>query len=123
MPSYLCQAAYTSEAWSSLQKNPEDRIEAIRPIVARLGGRILSGFISFGDYDVVLILEMPDNTTAAAFSMAASGGGALRSLKTTPLLTTQEARQAMEKAAASGYEPPAALFDTATDLSTGIGIE
>ena len=119
MPNYLVQAAYTPEAWAALQKKPEDRIEAIRPMVSRLGGRILSGFISFGEFDIVVIVEMPDNASAAAFSMAASAGGALKALKTTPLLTTREAMDAMEKAAGSGYEPPAALFDT----ETGLGIE
>jgi uncharacterized protein with GYD domain len=119
MPHYLLQAAYTSEAWAAQAKVPEDRIEAIRPIVQRLGGKLVAGFLSFGEYDVVALLEMPDNVAAAAFSMAAAGGGAVKAMKTTPLLSPHEALQAMQRAARSGYEPPAGLFDT----ETGLGIE
>jgi len=50
---------------------------------------------------------MPDNVSAAAFSMAASAGGALKAIKTTPLLTVQEGIEAMRKAADVEYRPPA----------------
>jgi len=45
---------------------------------------------------------MPDNVSAAAFSMAVSAGGALKALKTTQLITPEEAMLAMKKAAKSG---------------------
>ena len=40
MPSYLLELAYTPEAWSSLVQNPQDRIEAVRPAIEGLGGRV-----------------------------------------------------------------------------------
>jgi hypothetical protein len=49
---------------------------------------------------------MPGNVEAAAFSLAAAAGGAVRSIKTTPLLTTAEGTDAMKKAAKSGYKAP-----------------
>ena len=119
MASYLLQAAYTPEAWAALAKQPENRIEAIRPVVERLGGKLLSGYISFGEYDVMVVMEMPDNTSAAAFAIAASSGGALKSIKTTPLLKPEEATAAMQKAIEAEYEPPAALYE----MEMGIGIE
>ena len=48
---------------------------------------------------------MPDVITAAAFAMAVSAGGACKAVKTTALLTMHEGMDAMEKAAACGYEP------------------
>lgn len=105
MPHYLLQAAYTPECWDVLVKNPQNRFEAIRPAIEKLGGKILNGWFSFGEYDVVLTLEMPDNVNAAAIAMAFAAGGALKSAKTTPLLTAEEGLEALRKAATSGYRP------------------
>ena len=52
------------------------------------------------------ILEMPDNVSAAAFSVAGSSGGAIKAIKTTPLMTMDEGIEVMKKAAATGYRPP-----------------
>jgi uncharacterized protein with GYD domain len=64
--------------------------------------------MAFGDYDLVMIVEMPNNVNAAALSLAAAAGGSLKSVKTTPLLTIAQAMSAMKKAGKSGYKPIAA---------------
>ena len=107
MPSYLFQVAYTPEAWASLLANPHDRIDAVRPVIEKLGGKVVHAWFAFGDYDLVAIAEMPTNVEAAAFSVAATAGGALRAIKTTPLMSTAEGIEAMKKAAQSGYKAPA----------------
>ena len=71
-----------------------------------MGGRIESAYYAFGEYDVVGIMEMPDPVSAAAFSLAASAGGAVKAIKTTPLLTIEDGIAAMQKAAGAGYRPP-----------------
>ena len=106
MAYYLVQATYTSEAWKTLVKDPQDRTKAIRPVVEKLGGSLEGVWFAFGDHDLVLIIQMPDNVSAAAFSLAASAGGALKALKTTPLLAITEGLGAMKKAAKVGYRPP-----------------
>ena len=105
MPSFLHQVAYSREGWQALLSHPQDRIEAVRPAIERLGGKIKNAWFAFGDHDVILITEMPDNVSAAAISIAFAGGGACKSVQTTPLLSTEEAVQAMKKAAESGYRP------------------
>ncbi len=106
MPMYLVQAAYTPEAWATLVKKPQDRIEAITPAVRKLGGRLIEGYFAFGEYDVVAIVSMPDNVTAAAFSISAAAGGAVKGIKTTPLMTRAEGVRAMRTAKKSTYTPP-----------------
>jgi uncharacterized protein with GYD domain len=106
MAHYLIEVAYTGEAWAAQVSNPQNRIEAIRPVIERLGGRIEGAYYAFGEYDVVGIMEMPDNVSAAAFSLAASAGGAVRAIKTIPLMTIEEGIEAMRKAAGAGYRPP-----------------
>jgi uncharacterized protein with GYD domain len=106
MAHYLVQVAYTPEAWAALIKDPKDRITVLKPVLEKLGGRFETAYFSFGDYDIAGILEMPGNVDAAAFAIAAAGGGAIKSIKTTPLMTMAEGIDAMKKAAQSGYVAP-----------------
>ena len=107
MPSYLVQASYTSEAMASLIKSPQNRSEVVRKSVEKLGGKMVGTWLCFGDYDIILILEMPDQVSAAAMALAAAAGGSLKSIKTTPLLNIEEGLAAGKKAAGSGYKPVA----------------
>src|SRR5713226_10235639 len=105
MPRFLHQISYTTEAVAQLIAHPQDRFEAVRAPIEKLGGKVEHGYFAFGDHDAVLITEMPDNVSAAAIALAFAGGGALKNCTTTPLLTTAEALDAMRKAAACGYKP------------------
>ncbi len=106
MPHFLTQVAYSEQAWQSLVSNPQNRLDAIRPVIEKLGGRVLNAYFAFGDYDFVLITELPDNVSAAALAIAASAGGACKSVKTTPLLENAEGLEALRKAGTSGYRAP-----------------
>ncbi|MDR6535768.1 GYD domain-containing protein [Variovorax soli] len=106
MSFYLVQASYDTSATASLIKNPQDRAAAVAPVFESTGGKLHGLWLSFGDYDVVAIAELPDNASAAAISMAIGASGALRTFKTTPLLTPSEAMEAMKKAAKVKYQPP-----------------
>lgn len=108
MPRYLYQAAYTPDSWATQVKNQPDPLERIRPLVEACGGKLESVFYSFGDYDLVLITDMPDDDAAAAVSLAAAAGGSLRASQTTKLLTVDQGLNAMRKAAEAGkvYTPP-----------------
>jgi uncharacterized protein with GYD domain len=107
MPYYLVQTSITTEAWAAVIKNPQNRREAIRAVVERLGGKLHFYFMSFGDYDTTLLVEMPDNVAVTAMVAAAMAGGANKAGKTTPLLTLEDAVEAFKKAGESGYRPPA----------------
>lgn len=88
-------------------KNPQDRGQAVRPAIEKLGGKVERFWLSFGEYDIIGVIDMPSNVSAAAFAMAVSAGGACRTVKTTPLLTTEEGIEAMKQAAGCGYKPAA----------------
>lgn len=113
MPHFLIQASYTPEAVAKLVANPQDRFDSIRGPVEKLGGRILHMYFAFGESDIILITEMPENVSAAALSLAASAGGSLRACRTTPLMTNAEGIEAMRKAAACGYKPVQAAASAA----------
>ena len=106
MPLYMTQVGYTSEAVAALTRNPEDRSEAFGRLAETMGGRLVSFYNSFGEYDVLVIYEAPDESTAAAIVMAAISPGHLSSAKTTVLLSAQEGMEAMRKAAEATYRAP-----------------
>jgi uncharacterized protein with GYD domain len=106
MAHYMFQASFTSEAWASMVKEPQNREQTIRPMIEKLGGKLIGYWFAFGDSDAVVIVQMPDNVSAAAASLAAAAGGAVKSLKTTPLMSVEEAMQAMRKAGGAGYRAP-----------------
>ena len=106
MPRYLIQASYNTEGIQALVRNPHNREESVRPAVEAAGGRILSFDYAFGDYDAVVVAEFPDNTSAAAFSMAVASSGSISAYKTTPLISMDEAVEAMRRAGRIGYRPP-----------------
>src|ERR1700739_4075159 len=111
MPSYLVQVAYTSEAMAAMLKKPQDRATVVGKAIAKLGGSLKSAWLTFGDYDTIVLVEMPDNVSAAAFAMAVSAGGSCSAVKTTPLLSVEEGITAMKKAGGSGYKPVAAKVE------------
>ena len=106
MPYYLVQLSYTKEAIKTLDEHPQNRFEAVRSAYEELGVTIREAFLAFGDYDVVLLLEAPDNVHMAAISMAVTAGGAIAHYKTTPLMTWDEGVEAMRMAGGSSYTPP-----------------
>src|SRR5262244_3953895 len=90
MAKYLIQASYSAEGLKGLQKDKASgRRTAVAALAESLGGKLESFHFCFGEDDVVVILDLPDNVAAAAASLAASASGLVRT-RTTPLLTVDE---------------------------------
>jgi uncharacterized protein with GYD domain len=108
MPLYMYQGAYNSDSWATQVRNQPDPVDRVRPLVEACGGRLDTFFYAFGEYDIVLIIDMPDDESAAALSLAAAAGGSLRAAHTTKLMTVEQGLAAMRKAneAGSVYTPP-----------------
>ena len=109
MAHYMLQVAYRPQSWRAQIERPENVVERIRGVTQSLGGSVEATFYSFGTYDLVQIVELPDNVSAAALSMIGSAGGAVRSFHTTPLLAVEEGMEALRKAKESrgSYKAPA----------------
>jgi uncharacterized protein with GYD domain len=104
MPKYLAVASYTSEGIKGLTKaGGVSRRTVVDKLLKSLGGHLEAFYFAFGENDAYLILDVPDNLTAAAISLAVAGAGATR-MKTIELLTPEEIDQAMKKHV--HYEPP-----------------
>jgi uncharacterized protein with GYD domain len=89
-----------------MTKNPQDRSQSVRPLVEGAGGRLHNIFFSQGDYDIVVVFEVPSAEAANAVALAAAGAGHLKTYKTTPLFTVEETVGAMRLAAQLTIRPP-----------------
>jgi len=103
----MTQFSYTAQAWAALAKQPEDREKALAGLIERMGGRSLSFYYCFGEYDGVFTYEAPDDATAAAMVIAAISPGHVKDIRTTKLLTMQDTLEVMRKAGGASYRAPA----------------
>jgi uncharacterized protein with GYD domain len=104
MPKYLVHGNYVGEGIKGLLKEGgSSRRAAIEKLVGSLGGSLESIYYAFGDTDIYLILDMPDNASMAALALAAGASGAV-TVKTTVLMTPEEVDEAAKKT--PDYRPP-----------------
>ena len=105
MPKYLFQASYTKEGLQGLlSQGGTQRRETVENLAAALGGNIEAFYYAFGDYDLYVIAELPDDATATAASLVVGASGA-GSVKTTVLIPPETVDEATGKAV--DYRPPA----------------
>jgi uncharacterized protein with GYD domain len=97
MTLYMYQASYTAKSMAAQIKEPQDPVEAIRPTLEALGARILVAGFPFGEYDVLVVYEAPDDMTAASVAMAVGAAGEVKSAKTTRLLSGHEWIESLRK--------------------------
>lgn len=110
MATYLVQGSYSAEAWSAMAKQPQNRRESVRELVESLGGSLNGCWMAFGDYDFVIIADFPDDLRAAACAITVSGTGALKHVKTTPLLSPDDAMTATSRPGGSAQRTPLAAM-------------
>lgn len=108
MAFYLYQLSYTPEAVKAMIANPSDRKAAATKLIEGLGGKLHHLFFAFGTYDVICLIEAPDDKTMAAGAMAVAAAGTVSSAATTKLMSVEDAMEAMKMAgkATGSYKPP-----------------
>ena len=106
MPYFLIETAYNASSAKALAANPQDRVEAVKKACESLGGRFVSLYFAFGEFDVITTVELPDNEAAAAMALAIGSTGALSKYRTTVLLSPEEAVRAMKKVGSVSYAVP-----------------
>jgi uncharacterized protein with GYD domain len=106
MPHYLYHVDYVADAWKAQVNHPTHRMETITPIIEKMGGKVICAYYTFGTEDLIAIVEMPSNEVSAAFTIAASAGGAVSNISTTVLMTMDEGFKAIQAAGKVNYTPP-----------------
>jgi uncharacterized protein with GYD domain len=97
MALYMYQASYTAKSMAAQITEPQDPVEAIRPALEDVGAKLVVAAFPFGEYDVLVVYEAPDDMTAASVAMAVAAAGEVKSGKTTRLLSGQEWLESLRK--------------------------
>jgi uncharacterized protein with GYD domain len=104
MAKYMIVASYAPEgAKGVVREGGSSRRDTIGKLVEGLGGTMESFYFAFGEADVYVIVDLPDNSSAAAVALAVNSSAATN-LKTVVLLTPEEVDEATKKTV--GYRPP-----------------
>src|ERR1700722_2311046 len=104
MPKYLVEARYTAEGIKGLaREGGSSRRAAIARAVESVGGKLEQAYFAFGEIDAYIVVDLPDNVSAAPFSFAAHQSGFITS-KIVVLLSAQEMDAASKKKV--DFRPP-----------------
>ena len=104
MSKYLAHASYTTDGLKGLLKDGgTKRREAVEQLAKAVGGTVEAFYYAFGDDDLFVIFDLPDNVSATTLSLVVNASGAVNA-KVTVLLTPEEVDQATQKGV--NYLPP-----------------
>ncbi len=108
MSMYLYQLAYSHSAIKAMVASPTDREAAARKLIEAIGGKLHHLFFAFGEWDVVCLIEAPDDKAMMAAATAVGASGTVSKSATTKLVTAADAMAAMTIAgkAIGAYKPP-----------------
>ena len=104
MPKYLLQASYLAEGVKGLLKEGgTGRHAAVKKAFKSVGGKVEGFYFGFGETDVYVIADVPDNASMAAVALTVAATGTVR-VTTTALMTPEEVDKAVKKS--PSYRPP-----------------
>lgn len=104
MPKFLIEASYTPEGAKGVQTaGGTSRRDAVAQVAESVGGSLESFHFAFGDSDAYVIVDLPDNESAAAVALTVNAGGGATT-KTVVLLTPEEVDAAAKRSV--DYRPP-----------------
>ena len=108
MPKYAVFFTLTPETIKRMAENPGDRAAAIRSFLEQEGGRLEGYYWMLGQYDGMVIVDLPDGKTAATAALTVTSSGAFGRTETHELFTSEELAPLLDRvrSAAQRYTPP-----------------
>jgi uncharacterized protein with GYD domain len=109
MTIFITQARFTKDGLKGMVASPEDRAEVVGRLIGEVGGKLMSYYMTSGDYDVLLIFEAASYQDVVPALVVAAAGGGVADLKTVTALKSSDMKSAFTKAGsiALSYRPPA----------------
>jgi uncharacterized protein with GYD domain len=105
MPKFMFTGSYTQDSAAAIKKGGgSPRLAAARALAESVGGTLECFYFAFGEWDFVVIADLPNMVSAAALASAVSGSGAMERFETTVLLTPADMDAA--SGTSSTYSPP-----------------
>jgi uncharacterized protein with GYD domain len=108
VPKYLFTGTLTDSGLKGiLKEGGTSRWKAVGQLAKSLGGTLESYYYAFGDPDLYVVMDLPDNVSAAAGSLIANAAGTTH-IQVTVLIPLEEVDQATDlaKKVTGEYRPP-----------------
>ena len=104
MSKFLFEASYTTDGIKGVQSaGGSSRRDAVAQVAESVGGKLESFYFAFGERDAYVVVELPDNESAAAVALTVNAAGGA-TVKTVVLLTPEEVDDAAKRSV--DYKPP-----------------
>ncbi|CUH99542.1 GYD domain-containing protein [Leisingera aquaemixtae] len=110
MPRFIVTGCYTASAMKAMVDRPSDREAASRALVEAAGGTQESFFLTTGDSDFAIHVNIDDVSALLAGLLAVGASGAVSNLRTVRAFTADEFLEMQKKASgiAGAYKAPGA---------------
>ena len=79
MPTYIVLARFTQEGIENIKESPS-RLDAAKQVFESMGAKIKEFYLVTGEYDAIMIGEVPDDETVAKLALTIGSTGAVRSV-------------------------------------------
>lgn len=89
MPVYVSLVKFTRDGIVSMKDQGIKRSDMVKRNIEELGGKLLNAYYCLGEYDVVAILEFPNNKTAMKAAVKNASLGHIQ-ITTMPAVTRDE---------------------------------
>ena len=106
MPKFAVLFNFKGETLKAMMDKPGDRAATVRQLAESAGGTMDAYYLTFGQYDGLVIYDVPDSASAAAISLRVSSSGAFSHFETHELLPVEQMNSILEKASQLTYQPP-----------------
>ena len=77
MAKYILLTNWTDQGIKNVKDSPK-RLDAAKALAKKLGGELRKFYMTIGAYDVVVVLEAPDDDAAAKFALTLGSAGNVR---------------------------------------------
>jgi uncharacterized protein with GYD domain len=105
MAKYLVKANYSQDGLKGVIKGGGSaRRAALAQAAQSVGAKLEAFYFAFGETDVYLIIDAPDNVSMTALTLTAGASGSVSHVETVVLLTPEEVDAATKKTVA--YRAP-----------------
>jgi uncharacterized protein with GYD domain len=77
MATYIILVSYTQEGIQKVKDSPK-RLDGVKTLARKFGAELTDFYLCMGAYDIIVIVQAPDDQTLAKFVLAASSLGYIR---------------------------------------------
>ncbi|MFH1016523.1 MAG: GYD domain-containing protein [Chloroflexota bacterium] len=75
MPGYIILGKWTEKGAAEVKNSPE-RMKQARAAAEKMGGKVVGMWVTMGQYDGVIVLDMPNEQAASLFALGMARQGA-----------------------------------------------